>query len=223
MDIDAPAEVVINRTVTIHVVDEHGAGVEANVLIVTPNGSMLEFVTDKDGYLRINGTLLGEWKISAAKVDFEPASARMMVVESVFPRIIRTTSYLMPFVLVVVGTVYARRRRTKIVMDEATLRSLMNSDRLEKYGRVYTTPEIFNKFPASAAEGIMRAVRLSDDELMKAEDLASEHGIGLEEAKLFVLCEKIKAKRFIVGMELPDELSKEFRGTKIASFDEEQL
>jgi hypothetical protein len=115
------------------------------------------------------------------------------------------------------------RRRTKVVFDDAAVKRFSGTAALltslvDRYKVVYTTAEL--RKGEYTAEGIS-FVDLSEKETAEAEDLAERFGIVQETAKQLILCRRLRAKRFVTGVALPEELMKSFRGMKIVSVEDE--
>ena len=72
-------------------------------------------------------------------------------------------------------------------------------------------------------EGIKNLVfiELNESELDRAEDLSDRYGILLDVAKSLILCKKLRARKFITGAELPEEIEDRFEGTRIFAVEDE--
>lgn len=132
-------------------------------------------------------------------------------------------SLFVPLIIITLSIIWWRRRRTKVVVDESAIHKFVKEDLLyweliKKYKRVYTAAEI-EKERLKIKELIF--IELSESELDQAEDLSDRYGILLDEAKSLVLCKKLRAKKFITGVEFPEEIEDKFEGTKIITVEAE--
>ena len=104
-------------------------------------------------------------------------------------------------------------RRTKIVADAIGIQNLVEEDLIGNYKKIYTIPDIAQKFHFKNIE----AVELTDAEIDEAEGLSERYDITIEEAQLLVLCKRLKAKRFLTTLNLIERVGTEFRKTKLKS------
>ncbi len=127
-------------------------------------------------------------------------------------------SLLLPL-LAVLGGIILWKRRTKIVVDDSAIKKFIKEDALDrlirKYRKVYTVSD--------RIQGMNNFVfiELSDSEMVAAEDLSDRYGIMLTDAKTLILCKKLKAKKLISDVELPEEIREGFKGTKIIGTEKE--
>jgi len=128
-------------------------------------------------------------------------------------------SLLVPLLLICIFAIWFTRRRTKVVVDGSAIRRFIAEDMsqklIKKYKMVYTAAEIEEKIKE------LVFIELSESELDQAEDLSDRYGILLDEAKSLVLCKKLRARKFITGVELPEEIEDKFEGTKIITVEDE--
>ncbi len=128
-------------------------------------------------------------------------------------------SLLFPLLAALGGILFWKRRRTKVVLDDSAIKKFVKEDKLDelirKYRKVYT-----------ASDRIWRAdklvfIELSNSEMVTAEDLSDRYGIMLADAKTLILCKKLRAKKLISDVELPEEIREGFEGTKVISTEKE--
>ncbi|MCK4491705.1 MAG: hypothetical protein KAU03_03720, partial [Candidatus Altiarchaeales archaeon] len=133
-------------------------------------------------------------------------------------------SLLIPLILLISFTYwFCFVRRTKVVVDESTIRRFMTEDLLhwgllEKHKKLYTAVEMEGELPKVKN---LVFIELSESELDKAEDLSDVYGISLDEAKSLVLCKKLRARKFITETEFPHEIRYKFMGTKMVNLEDE--
>ena len=132
-------------------------------------------------------------------------------------------SLFVPLIVLSLFIIWWRRRRTRVVVDESAIRKFVKEDMLywgliKKYKRVYTAAEIEKELLKIKN---LVFIELSESELDQAEDLSDRYGILLDVAKSLVLCRKLRARKFITGAELPEEIKDRFEGTKIIAVEDE--
>jgi hypothetical protein len=132
-------------------------------------------------------------------------------------------SLFIPLTLTILSLIWWMRRRTKVVVDGIAIKRFISEDMLywgliKRYKRVYTAIEI-EKEPLKIKELVF--IDLSESELDQAEDLADRYSIPLDGAKTLILCRKLRAKKWITGIELPEDIGSKFEGTKIISIEDE--
>lgn len=147
-------------------------------------------------------------------------SANERTIIDYIPREVR--SLLIPLTIVISLVIWYTRRRTKVVIDEKALRHVASNDILTyligKYRRVYTVADI-QKELMNVKNLIF--YELSDSEIDEADELAERYGINVRLARTLILCKKLRAKKLIVGEEIPEEIGNKFEGTPIVSFENE--
>jgi len=121
-------------------------------------------------------------------------------------------SMLIPFMVLVTVVLYLVGRRKNVVSDGWGIRDLVDSGRIRGYDKIYTTYEVAERFPDVDN---LEAVELSGAELDKAEDLVDRLDVPLDEAKLLVLSNKMRAKSFFVRDDFPKESDGWVKGVRI--------
>ncbi|OYT54986.1 MAG: hypothetical protein B6U72_00580, partial [Candidatus Altiarchaeales archaeon ex4484_2] len=112
-------------------------------------------------------------------------------------------SLLVPLLVLAAILLYFMGRRKDVVADGSGLQGLVDSGRIKSYGRVYTTYEVAGRFPDVDNLEVME---LSEAEVDRAEDLVERFDVSLDEARLLVLCNKLRAKTFFVRGDFPEEV-----------------
>jgi hypothetical protein len=126
-------------------------------------------------------------------------------------------SLFFPLLFFLVFVYLLRRRRTKTVIDDGSLKRFSQDDELlekliEKYGKLYASTDA--KEGRASYKGI-RFIEFTDADKAAAENLSEKYGITPEAAKTLRLAEKLRAKHLLTSAELPDEIRENYRGTKI--------
>jgi hypothetical protein len=142
------------------------------------------------------------------------------IIDEAVPEEVR--SLFFPLLLICTA-VLLLRRRTKVIIDESAMRrlaaeNLLYGDFIKRYRRVYMAADV-PKDLLRLDEFIFS--ELKQNETDAVEDMAEKYSISVEDAKSLFLCKKLRAKKFITGAQLPEEVAKSFKGTKIVSVDEE--
>jgi len=122
-------------------------------------------------------------------------------------------SLLLPLLVLAAAGVYVVRRRRRVVADEYSIKSLVDSGRVKGYDKIYTTYEIANNFPELDN---LEVVELSDAEIDRAEDLLERYDLSMDDAKVLVVCGKVRAKTLFTRDDLPPEAEGEIKGVKVA-------
>ena len=108
-------------------------------------------------------------------------------------------------------------RRTKAVVDEQILEGFKlyapaYGFLSRKHGRFYTAAEKLDNY--GPLENIT-FIELNSAEQAEAEGLSARYGVIPDMGKALALCKKLKAKTYLTSYDLPEELQKNFYGTKI--------
>jgi len=121
-------------------------------------------------------------------------------------------SLLIPLIVLVMIGILALRRRTKIVADEYSIRGLIQQGELDHYDKVYTTYEIANRFPNIDN---LAVIELNDSELDKALKIVDKFSISFDEAKVLVVCNKLRAKQVFLREDIPPEIDRVIKGVHV--------
>ncbi len=128
-------------------------------------------------------------------------------------------SLFVPLIVISLSIIWWRRRRTRVVVDESAIRKItaenMFQELIKRYKRVYTAAEIEERIKN------LVFIELNESELDRAEDLSDRYGILLDVAKSLILCKKLRARKFITGAELPEEIEDRFEGTRVIAVEDE--
>ncbi|MBN2014344.1 MAG: DUF2341 domain-containing protein [Candidatus Altiarchaeota archaeon] len=189
-------------------------GVGAEYVLSNVSGSyILGYIPPRKGTYSVE--LIG-YDLAYVEVLERPSSPLDYI-----PEVVK--SLLVPMALLSIFVFWFRHRRTKVVVDEAALRKIVFGESvydllLHKYREVYALRDLEDEF-----EGVKNVVfvSLNDAEKNQAEGLAEKYGVTTETARTLVLCKKLKAKKLVTGIELPEEIRKRFNGTIIAGIDKE--
>ena len=211
-------EVTVGNNISVYVVDDDNNSVYAVIMATKPNGDKIKKTTDSKGYVPIDTDVMGRWELVAVKSGYIPNIKYVNVTEAFLTTVVKVTSYtLLAIILLLI--LYQRRKRTKIVVDDSSLQRLIEEDALRKYKNIYVTLETYHKFSDIVPKEVMKAVSLSENDIERADELSRDLGITVEEAKVLVISEKLRALRSIT-YKLPAEME-EFKGTKIVTVEQE--
>ncbi|MEA1924340.1 MAG: hypothetical protein U9M95_00565, partial [Candidatus Altiarchaeota archaeon] len=121
-------------------------------------------------------------------------------------------SLLIPLLVLVAVVLYFAGRRRNVVVDGYGLKDLVDSGRIKNYDRIYTTYEVASRFPQVDN---LEVEELSGVEVDRAEDLVDGFDVSLEEARLLILCIKLRAKSFFVRDDFPEEVDSLVKGVRV--------
>lgn len=197
---------------TLNIMDENKNPVQSLLTVKKPDGTILRERTDRKGKKTIYADAEGIWKITATRPGYVPVSATITVVTKVVQK---QTSYLLALLILIGAVIYLRSRRIHIVSDAESIIKLVETDKIGNYKRIYVTHKVMQRVIPLVPEGILLQRELGTEETKEAEKLASDFGLNVVIAELLVLCDKIRAKRFLTGAELSDELIKRYKKVKI--------
>jgi hypothetical protein len=125
-------------------------------------------------------------------------------------------SLFIPLMLLI-AVVWFLRRRTKTVVDEQILEGFEQytidyMSLVEKYKRFYTAAEKEDKYSNLSA---VVFVELGAAELAEAEALGAQYDVVHNIGRALFLCKKLHAKTYLTTADLPEEILKGYKGTKI--------
>jgi len=208
-----------------------------SIVVINPRENLLVKVVDPDGnYTILNVTKFGLYTYKAIPYRFNKTGihrieligygfimydskevnvrAKPLIVLPTLPRISesKARSLLIPLLILTFVFVLFIRRRKAVVADEFAIGDLVKSGEISKYKRIYTTYEVADKFPEIDN---IEIVELNDMEIDKAEEIAERYDIPLSESKILILCRRLRAKKLIIGFDIPKEVEREIRGVRI--------
>jgi hypothetical protein len=126
-------------------------------------------------------------------------------------------SLFIPLLMATAAVVWFVRRRTAVVVDEQILEgfelySMDYMNLIEKHKRFYTAAEKESKYANLSA---VVFVEFSAADLAEAEAITTQYGLVPSIGRALFLCKKLRAKTYLTTNDLPEEISENFKGTKI--------
>ena len=195
-----PVYVTVGRNVSFQVVDSKGAGLQSYLEFKMPNGTTVKAITDTRGMGQANSGILGLWSVDAKRSGYMGTSALWAALPQMTPVVVvvTTMSMLLPILALLLWLRWRRMRRGTAA-TEAAARALNSADMLLGYAPVTVTEDAYNNL--SQVRELLKTVRLSDKEILKADKISRKYDIDSELGCLLVIAEKMKLAKILTDYE----------------------
>jgi len=221
LEVKTKRAVKTGKKTQIQVDDNNLRATQALLTIENPNKEITKVRTNRSGGYMLDVTHQGIWTIDATRPGYFPASTTLVGLESTIYNAAAVGSILFALLFVMAVRRYMKKQRKFVVTDAATLRKLFEEGVLPEIKRVYLTKKLVDTLEVELKkQKQVKPIQLSSNEVSHANTLSEDYGVGNETAELLVLCDKIKARKFITDQEIPDELRSKMKEVRILSYDE---